>query len=392
MRGAALHGERRVVAINVHFAYGLGNLLFMHHAAFAAARAMGGAEIWMRADYGPQPDRPNVHVFARLFSHVRLVSYGDITSLPRPTAWHKEPPRQHFYVPITIPPAGNLVLQGFFQSHKYFPGLRTEIRDLLWRNEAATVAELRTKHAALHGSATTICVHVRRGDYLDKPGFLPPASETFYRGALKAVLDFAPGSRLVVFSDDVAFVRSWALIDQSESAAPSAVAAAATPGSMDTASAASAASSASAVAGAAAMPEPASTSELPATGGAGSAPAPASAASAAPASSSGSSAAAGAGTGSAGAGSGGSSGASGSVLAGRAGVTVHIEDEADNFKALVLMSLCSHFVIANSSMSLNAFLLRANEAARLYAPRQWFGQYGHVFKIEDIVPPGTRVL
>lgn len=73
-------------------------------------------------------------------------------------------------------------------------------------------------------------------------------------------------------------------------------------------------------------------------------------------------------------------------------MTVHIEEEPDNFKALVLMSLCSHFVIANSSMSLNAFLLRSNEGARLYAPRAWFGQYGHAFKIEDIVPPGTRVL
>lgn len=389
---------RRVVAINVHFAYGLGNLLFMHHAAYAAAKAMGGADIWFRADYGEQPDRPNVRVFSRLFSHLRLVTYGDIGALPRPTAWHKEPPRQHFFAPIAIPASGNLVLQGFFQSHKYFPGLRTEIRDLLWRNEAEAIAELRAKHAALHGTATTICVHVRRGDYLEKPGFLPPASEAYYRGALKAVLDFAPGSRLVVFSDDVAFVKSWALIAQpavesgSADAAPAAASGAAAPALSvtvapvaaacpegETAAASSGGASSSS---AAALPasDSASSGSAGAVGGAGALPAPPASAASARASSSSSSAAAAA------------SPATSSVLAGRPGVTVHIEEEPDNFKALVLMSLCSHFVIANSSMSLNAFLLRSNEGARLYAPRAWFGQYGHAFKIEDIVPPGTRVL
>jgi hypothetical protein len=60
--------------------------------------------------------------------------------------------------------------------------------------------------------------------------------------------------------------------------------------------------------------------------------------------------------------------------------------ETNPEKTLVLMSLCDHFIIANSTLSLVAYLLRKNNDALLYAPEKWFGSDGYKYKINDIIP------
>jgi len=54
---------------------------------------------------------------------------------------------------------------------------------------------------------------------------------------------------------------------------------------------------------------------------------------------------------------------------------------------LVFMSLCDNFIIANSTLSLVAYLLRKNKDAKLVGPNKWFGDAGYKHKIEDIIPP-----
>lgn len=71
---------------------------------------------------------------------------------------------------------------------------------------------------------------------------------------------------------------------------------------------------------------------------------------------------------------------------------VYFEDEADSVKCLLLMSLCDHFIIANSSYSLNAYFLRQNEDALLCCPYKWFGPQGPQYKISDIVPPNANII
>jgi hypothetical protein len=58
-------------------------------------------------------------------------------------------------------------------------------------------------------------------------------------------------------------------------------------------------------------------------------------------------------------------------------------------KTLMLMSLCDNFIIANSTLSLVAYLLRCNDDAQLCAPKNWFGVDGYKYKIEDIIPPNS---
>lgn len=72
---------------------------------------------------------------------------------------------------------------------------------------------------------------------------------------------------------------------------------------------------------------------------------------------------------------------------------VHFVDEPDPVRTLWLMYRCDAFVIANSSLSLNAYLFaHGTRNTPGIAPAQWFGPKGPRFKIEDIVPPGTKHL
>jgi hypothetical protein len=67
-------------------------------------------------------------------------------------------------------------------------------------------------------------------------------------------------------------------------------------------------------------------------------------------------------------------------------------DEPDPVRTLWLMSLCDSFIIANSSLSLSAYLMaKFLRDAPGVAPGKWFMENTYTFKIDDIVPPGTII-
>lgn len=268
----------RKVYVNV-FGGGLGNLLFMHHAGYALAKAMGGAELCMRADY-VDFKRPNITAYRDLFAHVSLVR-SEETVLDSPVVYH-EP--AFTYSPLPLPMQGDLAIQGYFQSYKYVVPHAQEIRDTLWANVAPLFSRLRQAFHATHGDRPTVCVHVRRGDYLHYPHIYVLSSDAYYAAAMAAVRAKVPGCRFVVFSDDVPHVRGSPLFQ---------------------------------------------------------------------------------------------------------GEDVHVEEEPDVLATVILMSLCDHFVIANSSLSMNGYLLRQNDDALVYAPKQWFVPGSSAFDPDDVLPPNT---
>jgi hypothetical protein len=66
-------------------------------------------------------------------------------------------------------------------------------------------------------------------------------------------------------------------------------------------------------------------------------------------------------------------------------IDVEFSTEVDPVSTMFSMSLCDHFIIANSSLSLSAYYMRENENARILAPNDWFGSDGPAFKMEDLV-------
>jgi hypothetical protein len=114
------------------------------------------------------------------------------------------------YVPIKEDVS---VLDGYFQSSRYFSDLSGSIRELF---EPHTV--IKNVTAAKYGTyltkeakANTVIVHVRRGDYMTASnlhyhGILTPL---YYRAAMKHYLDtLGPSTQFLLFSDDIEYCRA----------------------------------------------------------------------------------------------------------------------------------------------------------------------------------------
>ena len=57
----------------------------------------------------------------------------------------------------------------------------------------------------------------------------------------------------------------------------------------------------------------------------------------------------------------------------------------DTEEIFLLMSLCDHFIIPNSTYSLLAYYFRKNINSKIIIPNKWFGIKGPEYKLEDII-------
>ena len=73
------------------------------------------------------------------------------------------------------------------------------------------------------------------------------------------------------------------------------------------------------------------------------------------------------------------------------GRNVEFVDEPGALATMFLMSCCDHFILANSSLSLNAYYLRDQETATVVAPSDWFGPAGPKLNIHDMIDKGTII-
>lgn len=89
-------------------------------------------------------------------------------------------------------------LLGYFQSEKYFGSFRLQFKD-------EVLDGMRAKYAALF-EKPTICIQVRRGDYVGNPNYYQlPA--TFYFDALLAHFPDWQGYSILVISDDIEYCK-----------------------------------------------------------------------------------------------------------------------------------------------------------------------------------------
>jgi hypothetical protein len=100
----------------------------------------------------------------------------------------------------------NLILTGYWQSERYFSDAASTIRlDFAFREPIAS------EHFTIaHEIARTnsVCIHVRRGDYMrpdDRMGFLGLG---YYSIAVRAIQGMVPQPTFYVFSDDIAWCRA----------------------------------------------------------------------------------------------------------------------------------------------------------------------------------------
>lgn len=103
---------------------------------------------------------------------------------------------------------GNVYLNGYFQSEKYFKEYSKEIKELF-----SYPKELPTEHSASDwsekygylGAYTTCSIHVRRGDYLNSPNHHPTQNMNYY---MKAIKQMPKDTVFLIFSDDIAWCKA----------------------------------------------------------------------------------------------------------------------------------------------------------------------------------------
>lgn len=103
---------------------------------------------------------------------------------------------------------GNIYLNGYFQSEKYFKDFENEIRHLF--KQPSHVFAIATQEAwdkyqiFINTSENTCSIHVRRGDYLNSPNHHPTQNMNYY---MKAIKQMPKDTLFLIFSDDIAWCK-----------------------------------------------------------------------------------------------------------------------------------------------------------------------------------------
>lgn len=171
---------------------GFGNQLFQIATTLAHAKRVGD-------EYAIPSEVTNPHKANQLaysFTCVSKVAYdfagietGEITDIEKAVPY-KEP----YYHYCPIPLMKNLLLDGYWQSAKYFDEFKDELLEML---------ELKIDKI-YHGWCA---IHVRRGDYLRHPDHHPVQKTVYYLEAMEAIYRTAGIKNFMIFSDDIAWCK-----------------------------------------------------------------------------------------------------------------------------------------------------------------------------------------
>lgn len=103
---------------------------------------------------------------------------------------------------------GDVYLNGYFQSEKYFKDYSDEIRKLFsYPDELISSAKekMADKYGIYETFGNSCSIHVRRGDYLNSPNHHPVQNMNYY---MKAIKQMPKDSIFLIFSDDISWCKA----------------------------------------------------------------------------------------------------------------------------------------------------------------------------------------
>ena len=169
---------------------GLGNMMFQISAAYSLSKKHGGKFLLNETHVGT--------------SHNSLQMYSDnvfrnIQCLNEPCEFSKISEKSFSYNPIQFI-TKNSILDGYFQSYKYFESYEDEISKLFSPTE-----EILTYIQSKYGDLSNIVsIHVRRGNYINLSKYHHNLSIEYYLNAV----DYFRGYKFLVFSDDIEWCKT----------------------------------------------------------------------------------------------------------------------------------------------------------------------------------------
>lgn len=103
----------------------------------------------------------------------------------------------------------NVIMSGFFQSTKYFPQFRNILRKELSLKH--NISELNQKWINEIEASNSVCLHIRRGDYVLKNRM--HCTIDYYRRAIDYIKKSEEKASFFVFSDDIEWAKDTFKID-----------------------------------------------------------------------------------------------------------------------------------------------------------------------------------
>lgn len=109
------------------------------------------------------------------------------------------------YKKIDLSNTKNVLLDGYFQSEKYFINYNDEIKNL-FLNSFNSSPFIKSKKIDECFQNNTISLHIRRSDYLKFPGIHPCCSDVYYKKALNFLN--SESKMVYIFSDDINYCKN----------------------------------------------------------------------------------------------------------------------------------------------------------------------------------------
>jgi len=177
---------------------GLGNQMFQIAAAYAAAKDYGTEmAIDLSITHSSGQGHPHKKYDKNLYKNIPRFEFKGTEF-----EMYKEPRFSHMKIPEP-PKDKHLIIDGYFQSVKYFKRYETEIRKLfnIPDDVKKGVREKIDKIKKHFNKPATCCVHVRRGEYLQLPNIHPVQTADFFKKSM-ALFD-TDNTVFIVISDDI---------------------------------------------------------------------------------------------------------------------------------------------------------------------------------------------
>lgn len=115
------------------------------------------------------------------------------------------------YDPRLLHKTGDVYLDGYFQSYKYFEDIRDTLLTELTLKEGlgVTAADWKNK---IKADTVTVSIHIRRGDYVTDENTsqtFGPCPIDYYTRAIEKIEERITKPTYVIFSDDIAWVKEY---------------------------------------------------------------------------------------------------------------------------------------------------------------------------------------
>ena len=166
---------------------GIGNLMFQISCCLAYSNRYGKIPRFYKKMYG-EANHTNIYDYSsNIFKNLNLIDDFDVED----AEFYNEP--EHHYIDIPDRKEGrSVILNGYFQSEKYFSDYKEGIRAFFDFGPSEK------------SKSETCSIHIRRGDYLALSQFHPQQSINYFKSAINTI---GKDKKFIVFSDDIQWCK-----------------------------------------------------------------------------------------------------------------------------------------------------------------------------------------